>query len=228
MVPASGGYRRLENQYRVEVSAVSGGKVSCKWSRDNASMVSKVKTADQNAATIVVDDAGRDDVIGFAAASYVELSSESLVLNGQPGALLEVEAVTGTSIRVKTPANISLALGTNPILRRWDGIVDLNANTPVELEDGVRIEIDGGTFNVCDYWLVPARTLTAVSNGRAAGAETRSSKRATGPSITTRRSRSSPSTAPSRPGVQECRKLFPPLTAITARDVSYDPRSAAI
>jgi hypothetical protein len=42
LVPASGGYRRLENQlYRVEVAAVSGSKVSYKWSRDNASMASR-------------------------------------------------------------------------------------------------------------------------------------------------------------------------------------------
>ena len=57
-------------------------------------MASKVKSSDQNAATIVVEDAGRDDVIGFAAAKYVELSDESLALNGQAGLLLEVEAVT--------------------------------------------------------------------------------------------------------------------------------------
>ena len=225
MVPASGGYRRLENQlYRVEVSAISGSKVPYKWSRDNASIASKVKSTDQNAATIVVDDAGRDDVIGFAAAKYVELTNESLALNGQPGALLEVEAVTGTSIRVKNPANVSLALGTNPILRRWDGIGDLAANTPVELEDGVRIEIDGGTFSVGDYWLVPARTLTGrVEWPRSGG----------GDSIFETRHGTIHHYAPLAivsfngtvfaSGVQDCRKLFPPLTAITARDVSYDP-----
>ena len=52
----------------------------------------------------------------------------------------------------------------------------------------------------------------------------RSSKRATARSITTPRSPSSPSPAPSSTRrVTDCRKLFPPLTAITARDVSYDP-----
>ena len=30
----------------------------------------------------------------------------------------------------------------------------------MELEDGVQIEFDGGTFAVGDYWLIPARTLT--------------------------------------------------------------------
>ena len=87
--------------------------------------------------------------------STFELSDESLTLTGQAGLLLEIEAVSGTSIPVKNPSNASLALGTNPILRRWDGVGDVTANTPTELEDGVQIEFDGGTFAVGDYWLIP-------------------------------------------------------------------------
>ena len=225
LVPTSGGYRRLENQlYRVEVSSVTSTKSGYKWSRDNASMASKVKSSDQNAATIVVEDAGRDDVIGFAGAKYVELSDESLTLNGQAGALLEVEAVTGTSIRVKNPANVSLALGTNAILRRWDGIGDLKANSPAELEDGVQIEFDGGTFGVGDYWLIPARTLTGKVEWprNSSGITTFEARHGTihhyAPLAIVSFAGSAFGSA-----VQDCRKLFPPLTAITARDVSYDP-----
>src|SRR4029434_5414703 len=90
---------------------------------------------------------------------YVELSDESQALTGQAGLLLEVEAVSGTSIRVKNPTNANLALGANPMLRRWDGVGDVTASAPVELEDGVQIEFDNGTFAVGDYWLIPARTL---------------------------------------------------------------------
>ena len=123
--------RRIPSARKPVVSGRSrvghGCQVDFKWSRDNASTASKVKSSDQNAATIVVEDAGHDDVIGFAAAKYVELSDESQTLNGQAGLLLEVEAVSGTSIRVKNPANASLALGTNPMLRRWDGVGDVTA-----------------------------------------------------------------------------------------------------
>ena len=225
LVPTSGGYRRLENQlYRVEVASVTGAQATYKWSRDNASSASRVTSSDQNAATIVVEDAGRDDVIGFAAANYVELSDESLALTGQAGRLFEVEAVSGTSIRVKNPTNASLALGTNPMLRRWDGIGNVTANAPAELEDGVQIEFDSGTFAVGDYWLIPARTLTGrVEWPRAGG----------GASVFEAPHGTAHHYAALAvvsfaggvfdPAVTECRKLFPPLTAITARDVSYDP-----
>ena len=89
LVPAGGGYRRLENQlYRVEVHDVQQGKPVVKWSRDNASMVSKVKAIDATALTIVVEDEGRDDVLGFGAAKWVELTDEERILPGESGALL--------------------------------------------------------------------------------------------------------------------------------------------
>ena len=161
LVPAGGGYRRLENQlYRVEIHGTTGGTTSFKWSRDNGSVVSKTKAIDAAARTIVVEDPGRDEALGFAGARLVELTDDERVLRGQPGVLLPVQTVTGTSITVANPGNLSLAVGTNPTLRRWDGQGTVTANTPGELEDGVQIEFDGGTFTSGDYWLIPARTLT--------------------------------------------------------------------
>ena len=224
MVPASGGYRRLENQlYRVEIHEVAA-KTTFKWSRDNASLSSRAKSTDQNAATIVVEDAGRDDVIGFASAKYVELTDESRVLNGQSGLLLEVDTVTSTSIRVKNPANASLALGVNPIVRRWDGIGEAAASTPIELEDGVQVEFDDGTFAVGDYWSFAARTLTGKVEWPRDGA---------GDPVFERRHGTEHAFAPLAvvsfgqesfaDNVRDCRALFPPLTEIKASDVSYDP-----
>ena len=150
--------------------------------------------------------------------------TRSLTLNGQAGALLEVEAVTGTSIRVKNPANVSLALGTNAILRRWDGIGDLKANSPAELEDGVQIEFDGGTFGVGDYWLIPARTLTGKVEWprNSSGVTTVRSASRNNP-ITTRRLHRLLRGKRIRVRRSGLPQAFPPLTAITARDVSYRP-----
>jgi hypothetical protein len=163
LVPSGGGYRRLENQlYRVEIHDAVAGTTSFKWSRDNGSVVSRTRAIDAAARTIVVEDPGRDDALGFAGARLVELTDDERVLRGEPGLLLPVQTVTGPSVTVANPDSLSLAVGTNPTLRRWDGRGTVTANTPVELEDGVQVEFDGGTFASGDYWLIPARTLTGT------------------------------------------------------------------
>ena len=161
LVPSGGGYRRLENQlYRVEIHGTTAGTTSFKWSRDNGSVVSKTKAIDDAARTIVVEDPGRDETLGFAGAKFVELTDDERVLRGEPGVLVAVQTVTGASVTILNPDNLSLAVGTNPTLRRWDGRGTVAANTPLELEDGVQIEFDGGTFASGDFWSIPARTLT--------------------------------------------------------------------
>ena len=226
LVPSGGGYRRLENQlYRVEIHTGGAGKPDYKWSRDNGAVVSRVKAVDAGALTIAVQDEDRDEALGFAGATWVELTDEERCLRGEPGALLEVKTVTGSTVTVLNPDNLSLGTGTNPTLRRWDGRGTLTANAPVELEDGVQVEVDGGTFAAGDYWLIPARTLTGNVEWPVDGAI--------------------PPAAIFEPrhgtahhccvlamvdfnggvfsAVVDCRALFPPLTDITAADVSYDP-----
>jgi hypothetical protein len=229
LVPTSGGYRGLENQlYRVEVHASSGGTATFKWSRDNASLSSAAKSSDQTAGVIEVKDPGRDDATGFVSAKFVELSDETRTLNGLAGLLLEVDTVTGTSIKVKNPSNASLALGPNAIVRRWDGIGTIAANAPIELESGVQVEFDGGSFGVGDHWSFPARTLTGKVEWP---------RNASGDPVFELRHGTIHHYAPlavvSLTGgtfaaaVQDCRKLFPPLTAIKASDVSYNPAQCA-
>lgn len=229
-VPAGGGYRRLENQlYRVEVHDNPPTGPVVKWSRDNGSVVARVTSLDAGALTIVVDQAGRDDVLGFASAAWVELTDEERILAGTPGSLLPVASVAGTTVVVGNPDGLGLSTGTNPTLRRWDGVLTLAPTTPTELEDGVRIEIDDGTFGLGDHWLVPARTASAT--------------------VEWPRERTDPDQPAFEPrhgtthhycvlavtdwaggvftSLSDCRKVFPPLTAITAGDVSYDPSACA-
>ena len=226
LVPAGGGYRRLENQlYRVEIHDAAQGPTRFKWSRDNGSVVSKVKAIDANARTIVVEDPGRDEALGFAGAKWVELGDEERALRGVAGVLLQVQTVTGTSVTVLNPGNLSLAVGTNPTLRRWDGRGTVAANTPIELEDGVQIEFDGGTFASGDYWLIPARTLTGKvewpRNGGSPPAPVFQRRHGTAHHyclLTVVDFAGGSFASP-----LDCRDLFPPLTAVAASDVSYDP-----
>jgi hypothetical protein len=229
-IPAGGGYRRLENQlYRVEVHDVAAAAPVVKWSRDNGSVTSKVRSIDPGALTIVVADEGRDDVLGFAAARWVELTDEERVLRGEAGSLFEVSAVTGPSVVVKNPDNLDLAVGTNPTLRRWDGVITPVAATPTELEDGVQVEIDGGTFAVGDYWTIPARTSTSLVEWPLDGATPAA------PVFETRHGTDHHycvlavvDLAGGTFGTPtDCRAVFPPLTAITASDVGYDPANCA-
>jgi uncharacterized protein DUF6519 len=230
LVPAGGGYRRLENQlYRVEIHDVGQGATSFKWSRDNGSIVSKVKAIDANALTIVVEDPGRDEALGFAAARWVELSDEERALRGLPGVLVQVRTVTGTSVTILNPGNLSLAVGTNPTLRRWDGRGTVAANTPLELEDGVQIEFDGGTVASGDYWLIPARTLTGKvewpTNGGSPPAPVFESRHGTAHHYCLLAVVDFAGGSFANP--LDCRNLFPPLTAIAASDVSYDPAACS-
>lgn len=228
LVPEGGGYRRLENQcYRVEIHDAdgSGDAPRAKWSRDNGSLVSRILAVDQATRTIRVEDPGRDDALGFASARWVEVTDADKVLRNEPGLLLEVQTVLGDEVTVLNPADASLAPGRQPVLRRWDGVVAVVAGAPVELEDGVQVDFDAGTFAPGDYWQVAARTITGTVEWPADDAD------ALAP-------RFEPRHGPNHhycviavaqvaggvySDVADCRPQFPPLADITARDVAYDP-----
>jgi hypothetical protein len=230
LVPQGGGYRRLENQlYRVEIHDTLDNAPRFKWSRDNGSIVSRVLAVDDVAKTIRVEDPGRDDVLGFASARFVELTDEARVLRNEPGLLLEVQTVLGDEVTVVIPVNTGLAVGSQPTLRRWDGVGTIQAGAPIDLEDGVQVEFDAGTFAPGDYWQIPARTLT----GRV---EWPLDDNDPPQPVFERRHGTDHhycALAAVRFGggvfsnLADCRPLFPPLTAIAASDVSYDPSACS-
>ncbi len=176
LVPPGAGYRRLENQlYRVEIHkpGVPGAPgaadvATYKWSRDNGSIVTNLLAINGN--VITISDPGKDSVLTFANAKFIELSGErrTLLAGSQPadrGVLLEVDVVQGNTITVKGwPGGTQLSMadfGTLPTVRRWDGSATVSAGQLLNLEDGVQIEFEkGGEFRTGDYWTIPARTLT--------------------------------------------------------------------
>ncbi|MBK9095064.1 MAG: hypothetical protein IPM84_20345 [Anaerolineae bacterium] len=116
LVPPGGGYRRLENQlYRVEIhEAGARWTATYKWSRDNGSILTKGVKVDATtpaAPVITVSDPGKDAVLGFAAAAWVEISDEERTLRNEPGVLLEVTAVKGGQNYAEAPGQFGAGNG---------------------------------------------------------------------------------------------------------------------
>jgi len=83
----------LENQhYRVEVHDKGAlGAATFKFSRDNGSIVTKWESQAVN--DLTVSNAGRDDVLRFAAGNWVELSDDTNDLLSTPGTLVQLAKV---------------------------------------------------------------------------------------------------------------------------------------
>ena len=172
IVPAAAGYRRLENQlYRVEVH--QGGTLdnaTIKWSRDNGMIVTRLLGIDtENAPRLLnVADPGKDEVLGFAAGQWIEVSDRNRELRGEPGFLVRLLHVEGQSLEIETwftdgdKVPEELDLNADPIVRRWDhkgvndqdlgasggalNISELMSNDPdkegfFELEGGVKVSL---------------------------------------------------------------------------------------
>ena len=142
----SGGYRGLENRlYRVEVVTAGGmGAARFVWSRDNASIVSRVRDIVSSATetTLHVDRIGRDAVLRFAAGDWVEVTDDHRELMGEPGEIAQIgappdeAALTITLDRV-IPQGAGRAFGANADeirarhtrIKRWDQTVS-NSTDP--------------------------------------------------------------------------------------------------
>jgi hypothetical protein len=175
-VPAQAGYTSLENQlYRIEVHTPgTASTATFKWSRDNGSVVAG--WISQYGNQIVVSTLGKDQALGFASGQWVELTDDTHELNGLPGTLVQL---SGAQMVGRSP---TLSLGTvqgagstalasfpaNPKVRRWDmpsGAMLLQEGAWITLENGVQVQFAaGGTYRTGDFWLVPARTATAMSS----------------------------------------------------------------
>ena len=175
VVPPTAGYRRLENQlYRVEVHKAGAiGTATFKWSRDNGSVVTSIEKI--SGRDVTVQDLGPDDVLGFASGEWIEISDDRSELDGQPGQLLQIDSVNASLRRITlTTAPTPLAAGgdgvdktRHPKLRRWDQTGNSATSDGVSttsgwlaLEDGVEVQFSNGPFRTGDYWLIPARTAT--------------------------------------------------------------------
>ena len=183
VVPAAAGYQRLENQlYRVEIhNPGAPGTATLKWSRDNGSVVSGIDAIDTALKTITIHDPGRDAYLSFGAGEWVELTNETIELNPDigPGILVRLTTPTeGTLLTYDTVIGSLDATKFTPATkakaRRWDqvnvaptvGVIPMptDATTWIPLEGGVQVRFHADdTYATGDYWVIPARAVTALS-----------------------------------------------------------------
>lgn len=170
----SAAYRGLENQlYRVEIHAGGpAGQASYKWSRENGSVVARVTQV--SGATLTLDTLGPDATLGFAPEQWVEILDDGDEFGGtpnQPGTLARIQT-TDPAHRTITLYTTAPSVDTSrghARVRRWDQTrADASAaGLPCapgvwqELENGIEICFAAdGSFKPGDYWLIPARTAT--------------------------------------------------------------------
>ncbi|GAB3170330.1 hypothetical protein GCM10027059_36580 [Myceligenerans halotolerans] len=165
-IVGGGGYQRLESQlYRVEVFD-AGAEPRFVWSRENGSVVAGLLDLDVSAVTgadsaLTIDRPGRDEELSIRQGDLVEVTSADRRLRGLPGFLAGVERVDDLLLHVAwddgAPTSVA-ALGSAPVVRRWDGGPTRLRPTSTDLEGGITVRFPaGGTPRVGDYWLIPAR-----------------------------------------------------------------------
>ncbi|BAV06592.1 DUF6519 domain-containing protein [Filimonas lacunae] len=231
---ATAGYQRLENQlYRVEIHKPAGNGLSMgtfKWSRDNASVETVIEKVAGN--IITVTDTGKDDVLNFAIGHWVEIIDDIAANNGTPNDLIQITDVNKSTREITLSASVAAFTGKpNLKLRRWDqsgvtaspqGIVITNGW--VTLEDGVQVKFENNTNRSGDYWLIAGRTATGEIEWPPYQVPNTAPQALLPQNPPHRFTRLALLQVQSGQVVSllDCRKKFPPLTAITASDVSYD------
>lgn len=163
-VPPASGYKGLENQlYRVEIhDGGVPGVATFKWSRDNASVATRITSIGSTRDTLVVESLGRDDVLGFHEGDWVEITDDWHELQGLPGFMRRITIGGGIdeptrTITLNTPlptgefanteADIKLR---NTRLRRWDQSGDVR-----RADGSTYVDLDASTTGVIT---VPATT----------------------------------------------------------------------
>ena len=238
LTPPGAGYRRLENQlYRVEIHQGGPlGQATFKWSRDNGSVVTTIESI--KGSVITVHDVGPDDALGFAHGQWVEITDDALELNGQFGQLAQINKVD-TATREITLLNITpqplaaTPTGVNatrhPKLRRWDQADQAAAPVSADgiktttvwqpLEDGISVQFSAGAYRTGDYWLIPARTATGELEWppyEVPNLNPQPQPRQGIQHHTCRLALIRVQDGVIDKDVTDCRKIFPPLTELTA------------
>src|SRR5688572_1106143 len=117
-LPPTGGYRGLENQlYRVEIHdpGQPGGTATFKWSRDNASVGSRVATC-VSASELQLDSLGRDEVLRINSGDWVEILDDAREFAQLGGEIRKATVVAGKDrhITLNAPLPADMLPGSFP------------------------------------------------------------------------------------------------------------------
>ena len=132
-LPPTGGYRGLENQlYRVEIHdpGQPGGAATFKWSRENASVGSRVASM-VSETVLELDSLGRDDVLRISSGDWVEIIDDVREFSQAAGEMRQVTVEDATRRISFTPAlpagmlpgslpDSAFPRQRNLRVRRWD------------------------------------------------------------------------------------------------------------
>ncbi len=244
-LPPGAGYQGLENQlYRVEIHAGGDlGEARFKWSRDNGTVASAIESTNGvvvSGSTVTLREMGKDGVLTFASdpqPAWVELTDDRYEFALHRGTLAPVDTVDPIKRTITFKAGSSLPVldpTRHPIVRRWDQS-DAKANADgmlttdgwQTLENGVQVLFGKGRYRTGDYWLIPARTAVSLDKGHVEWPVNEHAEPVPQLPQGTRHHyaclallrRDSSGFTVVDDG--DCRNIFPPLTAITAADVSF-------
>jgi Family of unknown function (DUF6519) len=170
-LPPSGGFRGLENQtYRVEIHdpGQPGGTATFKWSRENASVGSRVKSM-VSSTELELETLGRDDVLRFNTGDWVEITDdvrEQAQRSGEMRRITVNEAARRITFVGPLPAdmlpgafpNSDFPKQRNLRVRRWDHSHKVLA-TGSGGTTSVFQDLDAGTTGVIN---VPAAGTTLL------------------------------------------------------------------
>ena len=232
LIPPGMGYQGPENQfYRVQIdqAGTDGAGATIKWQRDNASVLTPVTQVTGTTATVT--NVGLDDSRGFSANDLVEPSDDRSDLDGVPYPLQVVATQPTQSppqIQLKTPVP-SIDPSLHAKLARWDGSAPIppsGQNQWITLEGGLQVFFTAGFYRSGDYWLIPARTATGLYPGTIEWPSDDAGNALPRPPAGIRH-HYAPLALVRFNGkafdqATDCRAVFPPLTAITASDVSFN------
>lgn len=175
-LPPSGGYRGLENQtYRVEVhdpGLPGAGGATFKWSRDNASVASRV-TRILSSTELELASLGRDEVLRFNTGDWVEITDDLREQAQQAGEMRRItvdEAARTVTFDDALPAAMlpaafpddDLAAARKLRVKRWDQshqVLRVNADGTTSLHHDLDAD-DSGVIPV-----PPAGTTLLLERG---------------------------------------------------------------
>jgi hypothetical protein len=169
-VPAAG-YQGIENQlYRVEIHQPGDQTAATfKWSRENGSVVSAITGI--SGSTLQLNSLGPDANLGYQVGQWVELTDDTYLFGeepNQPGMLYQIQSIQPADLSVTLVGPVTPVDPTmNARMRRWDQTGPSATSTgipvsagPMQLEYGIEVTFNDGTYQSGDYWTIPARTAT--------------------------------------------------------------------